>query len=101
MTFHAVPQAAQLQPGKGTTVSVAGKRVALFNLNGELRAIDDTCPHVGAPLGGGWIDGGTVACPMHGWEFDIKTGKGVTVPGCSVKTYEVRNNDGIFEIAID
>lgn len=101
MPYHPVPEASQLQPGKGMTVSVAGKRVALFKLEGEYHAIDDTCPHVGAPLGGGWVDGDRVACPMHGWEFDIKTGKGLTVPGCQVERFPVRVNDGTVEISID
>lgn len=99
--FYPVPEAAQLQPGKGMTVSVAGRRVALFNLAGEYHAIDDTCPHVGAPLGGGWVDGESVACPMHGWEFEIKTGKGLTVPSCSVQRYRVRVSEGNVEISID
>jgi nitrite reductase/ring-hydroxylating ferredoxin subunit len=101
MSYHPVPEARNLPPGKGISVSVAGKRVALFNLEGTIHAIDDTCPHVGAPLGGGWLDGHTVACPMHGWEFDIRTGKGVTVPGCQVAAYPVRVNDGAIEISID
>jgi nitrite reductase (NADH) small subunit len=101
MAFHSVPEAAQIKPGKGMTVSVAGKRIALFNLDGEFHALDDTCPHVGAPIGGGWVDGATVACPMHGWEFEIKTGKGVTVPGCSLARYPVRMTDGTVEISID
>lgn len=101
MPFHPIPEAKSIAPGKGMSVSVEGRRVALFNLDGVYHAIDDTCPHVGAPLGGGWIDGERVACPMHGWEFDIKTGKGLTVPGCSVTRYEVREADGEIQISID
>ena len=101
MPLHAVPEAKDLEPGKGMRVFLAERRVALFNLDGDFYAIDDTCPHVGAPLGEGWIDGDRVACPMHGWEFEIKTGKGLTVPGCSVQKYEVRVNDGEVQISID
>lgn len=101
MPFHSVPEANGLAPGKGMTVAVNDKRVALFNLDGQFHAIDDTCPHVGAPLGGGWIDGDTVACPMHGWQFEIKTGKGLTVPGCSLETFPVRVENGEVQISID
>ena len=101
MPYHPVPEAKDLAPGKGLTVAVGERRVAVFNLAGKLYAIDDTCPHVGAPLGGGWVDGERVACPMHGWEFDIKTGKGLTVPGCSVAKYEVREEEGEIQISID
>ena len=99
--FHTIPEAKNIAPGKGMTVAVENRRVALFNLDGNYYAIDDTCPHVGAPLGGGWVDGERVACPMHGWEFDIKSGKGLTVPGCSVTKYEVRKENGEIQISID
>ncbi|MBG87867.1 MAG: hypothetical protein CMO80_13315 [Verrucomicrobiales bacterium] len=98
MPFETVSEGKDLAPGKGMTVMVSGKRLALFNLDGTFHAIDDECPHVGAPLAGGWIDGNTVACPLHGWEFEIKTGKGVTVPRCSVNTYPVRIENGEVEI---
>ena len=101
MPYHAVPEAKNIPPGKGLTLEVADRRVALFNLAGTYYAIGDTCPHVGAPLGGGWIDGERVACPMHGWEFDIKTGQGLTVPNCSVPKYEVREENGEIQISID
>ena len=101
MPFHPVPEANQLKPGKGMTVSIDGKRVALFNLNGRFHATADACPHVGAPLGSGWVEGKTVACPMHGWEFDIKTGKGITISSCSIETYPVRVENGTVEISID
>ena len=101
MPLHPVPEAKQLEPGKGMRVMLDDRRIALFNIDGNYYAVDDTCPHVGAPLGEGWIDGDRVACPMHGWEFDIKTGKGLTVPGCSVAKYEVQVEDGEVQISID
>jgi nitrite reductase/ring-hydroxylating ferredoxin subunit len=100
MPFETVPEGSALAVGKGMTVQVAGQRIALFNLEGNYHAIDDECPHVGAPLGGGWIDGNRVACPMHGWEFDIKTGKGLTVPRCAVKSYPTRVENGEVQIDI-
>ena len=101
MPLHPVPEAKNLEPGKGMRVMLEDRRIALFNLDGKYYAIDDTCPHVGAPLGEGWIDGDRVACPMHGWEFEIKTGKGLTVPGCSVAKYEVQDANGEIQISID
>ena len=64
-----------LPPGRGRTVELRGKRFALFNVDGKFHAIDDACPHRGAPLGGGWCEGGEVFCPMHGWAFDIRSGE--------------------------
>ena len=55
---------------------VAGDRmIALFNVNGELLALDGVCPHQGGPLGQGSLDGCIVTCPWHGWQFDVRTGQ--------------------------
>jgi hypothetical protein len=36
----------QLPPGQGTTVELRGTRIAIFNVDGNFFAIDDTCPHM-------------------------------------------------------
>ena len=42
----------ELPPGKGTTVTAEGRDVAVFNVDGQVYAIDDSCAHAGASLGG-------------------------------------------------
>jgi 3-phenylpropionate/trans-cinnamate dioxygenase ferredoxin subunit len=64
----------QVPPGKGRPVFVAGKSIALFNVNGEFFALDDSCPHAGSSLGMGKLDGTTVQCRAHGLRFDVRTG---------------------------
>ena len=55
---------------------VAGDRiVALFNVAGNLYALDGICPHQGGPLGQGNLSGAVVTCPWHGWQFDVRTGR--------------------------
>ena len=57
----------QLPPGTSMAVTIAGKEVAIFNVDGQIHAIDDTCPHFGASLGGsGKLNGSIVTCSMHG-----------------------------------
>jgi nitrite reductase (NADH) small subunit len=51
-----------------------GVAVCLANVNGELRALDNWCPHRRGPLGEGWIEGNAVVCPWHSWAFDSVTG---------------------------
>ncbi len=99
--FINIPEAKEIPSGKGATVEVNGARIAVYNLAGTYFAMDDTCPHVGAPLGGGWVEGETVACPMHGWEFEIKTGRCITVPRCAVSSYPMRIENGEVQICID
>jgi 3-phenylpropionate/trans-cinnamate dioxygenase ferredoxin component len=55
----------EVPPGTGTTVTVAGKQLALFNVNGTVYATDDKCPHAGASLGwGGKLEGTVVTCRL-------------------------------------
>lgn len=55
---------------------MAGRRfICVANVDGELYATDNTCPHWGGPLGQGTIENGRIVCPWHRWEYDPKTGK--------------------------
>ena len=70
-----VADLADCPPG-GSMEAVAGDRmVALFNVEGELHALDGVCPHQGGPLGKGCLSGAIVTCPWHGWQFDVRTGQ--------------------------
>jgi nitrite reductase (NADH) small subunit len=63
------------EPGKVVEAEVQGVGVCLANLNGELSALDNWCPHRRGPLGQGWIEGEAVICPWHSWAFNLKTGR--------------------------
>ena len=65
----------QLELGAALCVEVEGKQIALFNVDGEFYAIDDTCSHSGGPLSDGMCEGPVVTCPWHGQKFDLKTGE--------------------------
>ena len=52
--------------GQGKTFTINGQRVAMFNIDGELFAFEDECPHVGGSLGSGKLEGKLVTCPNHG-----------------------------------
>jgi nitrite reductase/ring-hydroxylating ferredoxin subunit len=75
---HPVTALASLPPGSGQAFTIAGKRIAFFNVDGKIHAIDDTCPHAGAPLSEGRLAGCVVTCPWHAIEFDVTNGR---VPG--------------------
>ncbi len=67
-----------LHPGSHTVISINGKEVLLFNIDGEISAIGNICLHKGGPLSEGKVekkyDGYYVTCPWHGWEYNVKTG---------------------------
>jgi nitrite reductase (NADH) small subunit/3-phenylpropionate/trans-cinnamate dioxygenase ferredoxin subunit len=89
--------AADIPPGSGKSVSVAGRWVALFHdAEGGFHATDDTCPHQGASLGEGTYHEGRVICPWHGWVFDVRSGACLVVPAVSVTCYATRPvGDGV------
>jgi nitrite reductase (NADH) small subunit len=61
-------------PGRVMEVEVEGVAVCLANVNGELSALDNVCPHRQGPLGQGWVEGEAVVCPWHSWAFNARTG---------------------------
>ena len=63
--FHTVCRAGEVPEGAGKTVSVGDKLIALFRDGGQYYAIDDCCPHMGASLGDGYVEGGVVTCPSQ------------------------------------
>ncbi|MCC2641862.1 MAG: Dioxygenase, ferredoxin subunit [Nitrospira sp.] len=79
----------ELKPGSGMVAEVNGMSIALFNVDGAFHAIDNTCVHRGGPLGEGDLEGDVVACPWHGWQFNVKTGACVNNPSAKVASYEV------------
>jgi len=80
----------EVAPGEGKTVRVEDRRIALFNLQGDFVAIDDACPHMRADLSSGQIEGRTVTCTWHGWQFDLDTGKCINVEWAKVRRYPIR-----------
>lgn len=88
---HVVAKTDDIAPGGKLLVQVKGRDIGVFNVGGEFFALSDNCPHAGGSLCGGLVaslvlasepgayrverQGEFVRCPMHGWEFDIKTGQ--------------------------
>ncbi len=80
----------EIPPGTCLHVEVAGREVAIFNVEGTIYAMGGTCTHEGGPLGEGDLDGTVVTCPWHGAQFDVTTGQVVGPPAAQNEpTYEV------------
>ena len=80
--------------GDVTVFDINGKAVALFRLEDGYYAIDDTCSHEEAFLSEGEIEDGKVECPLHGAEFDLKTGEALTLPATKPVTVFTTEIDG-------
>jgi NAD(P)H-dependent nitrite reductase small subunit len=88
--YYRVASISEIPPGTGRLVEVAGEDIALFNFNGEYYAISDMCPHRGASLAEGFLEGDKVFCPWHCFDFNLKNGECGMVPSLRVQTYDVK-----------
>jgi nitrite reductase (NADH) small subunit/3-phenylpropionate/trans-cinnamate dioxygenase ferredoxin subunit len=88
--FQTVCRVGDVPVGEGRTVALGDRLIALFNDRGQFQAIDDICPHMGASLGSGCLEGGIVTCPWHGWRFRVADGTWADNPRLKVSSYTVR-----------
>ena len=90
-----------IAPGEGKLVDAAGKKIALFNVDGTFYAIDETCTHRGGPLSEGMLMGIEVTCPWHGAVFDVRTGNVLAPPALQdVARYNVRVEGEDIEVEL-
>ena len=102
-SWQTIAKTSDVPPGQGRTFSVDGKLIALFNVDGEFRAINDLCPHMGASLSEGYVEKGAVMCPWHAWRFCLKDGSWLDAPKSKVRTetFDVRVEGDTVLIDVD
>jgi len=116
LATHAVARISEIPPGGRKIVRVEGREVGIFNLDGRLYALKNTCPHQGARVCLGKLVGTTLPlgvfefrygkegqilrCPWHSWEYDITTGRAVFDPNVRVMTYPVEIADDEVRVTI-
>jgi nitrite reductase (NADH) small subunit len=92
MSWQVVCRRQDVPSDRGWPVHAGGRFIALFEVGGELCAVDNMCLHVGNPLDDGFVIRGCVVCPWHGWRYDLRTGEQLTAFGRQpgLRTYPVR-----------
>ncbi len=101
--FHKVARVGEIEPGTVKRIEIGEHEIGVYNLDGEYYAISDVCSHAYSQLSEGEVypDEGTVECPLHGAEFDIRTGKQLSFPAVTpVAKYELRLTGDDIEVAI-
>jgi nitrite reductase/ring-hydroxylating ferredoxin subunit/uncharacterized membrane protein len=89
-----------LKPNQIKLVQAGDNRVALCRTSEGYRAIQDRCTHKGGPLSDGVLICGTVQCPWHGSQFDVKTGDVKAGPAKErIAIYAVEESDGKIRMA--
>ncbi len=92
--FYNLGPLSRIPLGKGKLFAVAATLIAVFRArSGQVFATQATCPHRGGVLANGVIGGTRLVCPLHGFKFDLASGRALG-KGCSaLKTYQVEVSD--------
>ncbi|HMP80708.1 MAG TPA: nitrite reductase small subunit NirD [Pirellulaceae bacterium] len=98
--FVALGRVDEIPAGQGRAFTIGKLVISVFHVNGEFFAIDDACPHMGASLSEGCVENGVVACPWHGWRFDVRDGTWCDNPRVKIGAYPVRIENGEIWVAV-
>ncbi len=97
--WHAAGRADQLALDSIVQRRVAGRKLVIGRVKDGYFAIDDACPHAGASLGFGTLEGNGLVCPLHGWEFDVFSGE-CAMFGARVNPHPIRVVGDILEVQL-
>lgn len=93
----------EIAPGTVKGVEIAGRNIALYRLeDGILYATDNVCTHAFALLSEGWLEDCLIECPLHGGQFDVRTGQAQGAPvDEDLQTFALRVTGGMIEVCLD
>lgn len=91
----------ELWIGEGRGVSVGKHRLFVLRLENRVACYEDRCPHLGFPLSEGHLEGNTLVCAAHGWEFDAESGLGVNPRSCRLRPVPVRVEAGKVVVELE
>ncbi len=95
MKWYPIPDVQDINKPFIKKVTIKSKSVCLVGYEGKLFAVSAICPHQGFDLTSGYCENGKIICPLHGYSFDLQTGKG---PNDYIKAYPVKVEDDMVYI---
>ncbi len=75
-------------------IELNGEEILLINMKGTIYAVEAECPHQGSPLSAAILKESYLACPRHGYRFELKDGSCKDFPEYKLKTWPVRIENG-------
>jgi len=97
--FRNIGRVEDIPPGTIRPFTVDEQEIAVANVGGEFFATQQHCLHLSGPLGEGRLEGTTLSCPWHGWQYDVRTGENEFDRAIKLETYPVTVEDG--EVRVD
>ena len=94
-----VSETTEIQAGQALWIEIEDEPIAIFNVDGEFYATQDTCTHEEASLSEGDLWGHVIECPLHGAQFDVRTGAVLSLPAVfPLRTFSIREQHGALYI---
>jgi len=120
MSEHVIADAAEVGDGERILVQVEGRDICVFNVDDEYHAYTNWCPHQAGPVCEGPVSGTTeasydretytttkwvregeiLACPWHGWEFDLTNGHCLSHRDVAIPSHPVHVEDGKLVVTL-
>jgi 3-phenylpropionate/trans-cinnamate dioxygenase ferredoxin subunit len=92
-----IAEIGDIAAGAGRAFNVEGYSIAVFNVEGKLYAIDDSCPHQGSSLAAGSLEGCVVTCRSHGMKVNVTGGEQQPGQGMNVRSFPLESRpDGLY-----
>jgi 3-phenylpropionate/trans-cinnamate dioxygenase ferredoxin subunit len=80
---------------------VGSNGIVVCRVAGQLHALADNCSHRDTPLSEGRLRGTTITCPLHGAQFDVRTGAHLCPPAFEgVAVYPIDEDDGSVTVEL-
>lgn len=88
--YQKVAKLSDVRDGGCLAVDLGGRALVLVRTGARVVALENRCPHAGAPLSEGFVEGSLITCSWHGWSFDLATGRCPDDPDAVVPVFEVK-----------
>ena len=96
-----VAETHEIPKDKMKVFKVEDHDILIVNVEGELHAFENRCPHMGYPLYFGRLEGKVVTCGFHYAKFDITTGKSLaSVTDKPLKKFKIRIQNSLVQVEL-